>query len=45
MRAGSGAVISGSILTVPVNQSSGPLPDGCDPLRLISMASVPFRDR
>jgi hypothetical protein len=23
--------------TVPVNQSAGPLPDGCAPLRLISI--------
>ena len=27
-RAGSGALNSGSIRTVPVNQSAGPLPDG-----------------
>jgi hypothetical protein len=24
--------------TVPVNHSAGPLPDGCEPARLISMA-------
>jgi hypothetical protein len=29
---------SGSIRTVPVNQSSGPLPEGCVPARFISMA-------
>ncbi len=29
----------GSIRTVPVNQSAGPLPEGCDPLRLISIVS------
>ena len=36
-RAGSGGSNSGSIRTVPVNQSAGPLPEGCEPLRLISM--------
>src|ERR687884_990225 len=36
-RAGSGGLLSGSIRTVPVKYSSGPLPDGCEPLRLISM--------
>ena len=36
-RAGSGAWNSGSMRTVPVNQSAGPLPDGCEPLRLISI--------
>src|SRR3954462_5163784 len=30
-RAGSGAAFSGSMRTVPVNQSEGPLEDGCDP--------------
>ena len=40
-RAGdAGGLNSGSILTVPVNQSAGPLPDGCAPLRLISMVEV-----
>ena len=29
-RAGSCAWNSGSMRTVPVNQSAGPLPDGCD---------------
>ena len=36
-RAGSGGRNSGSIRTVPVNQSAGPLPEGCEPLRLISI--------
>jgi hypothetical protein len=38
-RAGSGAANRGSIRTEPVNQSAGPLPEGWDPLRLISIAS------
>src|SRR5439155_14630379 len=37
-RAGSGASNNGSTRTVPVNQSAGPLPDGCEPLRLISIS-------
>jgi hypothetical protein len=32
-RAGSAGEKSGSIRTDPVNQSAGPLPEGCDPLR------------
>src|SRR5438552_6588146 len=36
-RAGSGASISGSIRTVPVNQSAGPWPEGREPLRLMSI--------
>src|SRR6266478_7363079 len=36
-RAGSGAWNRGSIRTVPVNQSAGPLFDGCDPHFLISI--------
>jgi hypothetical protein len=36
-RAGVGASNSGWIRTVPVNQSAGPLPDGCEPLRLVSI--------
>src|SRR5213595_1177135 len=36
-RAGVGASNSGSIRTVPVNQSAGPLPDGCEPHRLMSI--------
>src|SRR3954453_19061864 len=37
-RAGSGAWKSGSMRTLPVNQSVGPLPDGVAPLRVISIA-------
>ena len=33
-RAGSGAWNSGSMRTVPVKYSAGPLPEGCEPLRL-----------
>src|SRR5215207_8586312 len=36
-RAGTGASNNGSMRTVPVNHSAGPLADGCEPLRLISM--------
>ena len=36
-RAGSGGLLSGSMRTVPVKYSSGPLPDGCEPARLISI--------
>src|SRR4051812_28400133 len=39
-RAGSGAAINGSMRTVPVNHSAGPLPDGCEPLRLISTRAL-----
>src|SRR4051794_33876630 len=35
--AGAGAVNSGSMRTVPVNQSAGPFPEGCEPARLMSM--------
>ena len=38
-RPGSGAWKSGSIRTVPVNYSVGPLRDGCDPPRVICMLS------
>src|SRR5437763_9539951 len=38
-RAGSGASNNGSIRTLPVNQSAGPLFEGCDPFLLISMVS------
>ena len=38
-RAGAAAGNSGSIRTVPVNQSDGPLPEGCDPARLISIVA------
>src|SRR5436190_11230032 len=37
-RPGAGASNSGSIRTVPVNQSAGPWPDGCEPLRLMSIS-------
>ena len=37
-RAGSGAWNSGSTRTAPVKYSSGALREGCEPLRLISMA-------
>src|SRR5258708_2021163 len=37
-RAGSPAWNSGSTRTVPVNQASGPLPEGREPLRLRSIA-------
>ena len=40
-RAGSGAVKSGSIRTMPVNQSADPRPDGSDPARLMSIDSLP----
>src|SRR5215467_3816653 len=43
--AGSGAENSGSIRTVPVNQSAGPLVDGCEPTFLISIASSPRRSQ
>src|SRR5215469_14449742 len=39
-RAGAGASNSGSMRTLPVKYSSGPLREGCDPLRLISIAPV-----
>ena len=41
-RAGLGAVNSGSTRTVPVNQSAGPLPEGFEPLRVISIARLSF---
>src|SRR5271167_2853097 len=37
-RAGSGALKSGSTRTEPVKYSAGPLPEGCVPLRLMSIA-------
>src|SRR5207247_848889 len=41
-RAGSAAWNNGSMRTVPVNQSAGPLPDGCEPGLLMSIsASAP----
>src|SRR5579862_32039 len=39
-RAGAGALFSGSMRTVPVKYSGDPLPDGCEPLRLISIFST-----
>src|SRR5208283_2229252 len=36
-RAGEGALKSGSTRTAPVKYSAGPLPEGCEPLRLISI--------
>ena len=36
-RAGAAAWNRGSMRTVPVNQSPGPLLDGCEPMRLISI--------
>src|SRR5438105_4760715 len=36
-RAGAAASNSGSIRTVPINHSAGPLTEGCEPLRLMSI--------
>ena len=36
-RAGSGGLLSGSIRTVQVKYSAGPLPDGCEPMRFMSI--------
>jgi hypothetical protein len=36
-RAGAGAWKSGSTRTAPVKYSAEPLPEGCEPLRLISI--------
>jgi hypothetical protein len=33
-------VNSGSMRTMPLNQSGGPLADGCEPLRLMSMMAL-----
>src|ERR1700682_2442922 len=41
IRPGAGASNSGSIRTVPVNQSAGPLPEGCEPLLLMSIFPPP----
>src|SRR5438309_6673443 len=41
-RAGALAANRGSIRTVPVNQSAGPLPDGCEPLRVIFIIHSPY---
>src|SRR5215204_3681698 len=39
-RAGAFAWNSGSMRTLPVNHSAGPLPDGCDPFLLISILDL-----
>src|SRR5262249_44393804 len=39
-RAGSGASNRGSIRTAPVNHSAGPLPEGREPIRLISISDL-----
>src|SRR5207249_9282680 len=39
-RAGSGAWNNGSTRTAPVNHSAGPLPEGCEPPRLMSMRPI-----
>jgi hypothetical protein len=36
-RAGAGDCTNGSIRTLPVKFASGPLPEGCEPLALISI--------
>src|SRR6266576_3894962 len=36
-RAGAGALNKGSTRTVPVNQSDGPLVEGCEPILLMSI--------
>ena len=41
---GSGGLNSGSIRTVPVNHSAGPLPDGCEPARLMSIRALLVRN-
>jgi hypothetical protein len=40
-RAGSGAWNRGSIRTAPVKYSADALPEGCEPLLLMSMCSIP----
>jgi hypothetical protein len=42
-RAGAGAWNKGSMRTVPVNQSAGPLLDGCEPGLLISIYYARYR--
>ena len=42
-RAGSGASNSGSIRTLPVKYSAGPLFEGCEPLFLMFVSGFPFR--
>src|SRR2546425_1811153 len=41
-RAGAFGWNKGSMRTVPVNQSAGPLVDGCEPILLISIVLIPF---
>jgi hypothetical protein len=36
-RAGAGACTNGSMRTLPVKFSAGPLPEGCEPLGFISI--------
>src|SRR2546421_2929153 len=43
-RAGAGAWFSGSMRTLPVKYSVGPLPDGCEPLRFSSIFHPPNSD-
>src|SRR6266566_4973316 len=40
-RAGAGASNRGSRRIVPVKYSDGPFPEGCEPLLLMSMCSIP----
>src|SRR5712691_10697342 len=40
-RAGAGASNRGSTRTAPVKYSAGPLPEGCEPLLLMSIFSIP----
>jgi hypothetical protein len=42
-RAGDGAVTNGSMRTVPVNQSAGPLFEGCEPARVTFMICIASR--
>src|SRR5579885_3682342 len=42
-RAGSGASNRGSMRTAPVKYSAGPFPEGCEPLLLMSIFSIPPR--
>src|SRR5215467_2615546 len=41
-RAGSGASNRGSIRTLPVKYSAGPVPDGCEPLLVMFMVAPPM---
>src|SRR5438045_3093063 len=44
-RAGAGGLNKGSTRTEPVKYSGGPLPEGCEPVRLISICRTPSRGR